>query len=57
MPVSALLLFLAAPILYAGANSLVVPDLTSTDTLFDNYTRLPADEQAMTRLAKDMAPK
>lgn len=41
MPVSALILFLATPILYAAMNSFAVPRLDSNDTISDGYTRQP----------------
>lgn len=47
LPVSALLLFLSAPILYAAFNSITVPRLDSIDTIKDDYTRTPTCPQAM----------
>ncbi|KAG7350991.1 phosphatidylinositol N-acetylglucosaminyltransferase subunit P [Nitzschia inconspicua] len=41
VPVSALFLFLAAPLIYAGLNTTAVPKVDSMDTLQDNHTRRP----------------
>mmetsp|Transcript_19962 Transcript_19962/g.37276 ORF Transcript_19962/g.37276 Transcript_19962/m.37276 type:complete len:86 (-) Transcript_19962:161-418(-) len=54
IPVSALFLFLAAPLLYAGLNSLTVPKEDSLDTLRDKHSRkvnsisvMPQDESSL----------
>jgi hypothetical protein len=39
IPVSALFLFLAAPLIYAGLNGMTVPNVESIDTLRDRHTR------------------
>ena len=41
LPVSAVFLFLAAPLIYAGLNSMTVPKADSMDTLQDVHTRYP----------------
>ena len=41
IPVSCLLIFLAVPLLYCTANSLIVPNLQSTEILYDQYTKAP----------------
>lgn len=56
MPVSALLLFLATPMLYAAFNSTTVPLLDSTDTLQDDYTRKPTSSQT-SFLAQNVPPE
>jgi len=38
-PVTALFLFFAIPLIYAALNSFTVPQLSSTDTIQDIYTR------------------
>ena len=57
MPVSALLLFLAAPILYAAFNSTTVPNLDSMDTLQDDYTREPTVSSAANKMAQEVPPE
>ena len=39
VPVSAIILFFAVPIIYSGMNSLTVAPLTSLDNITDDYTR------------------
>jgi hypothetical protein len=39
IPVSALFLFLAAPLVYAGLNTMTVPHVDSIDTFCDRHTR------------------
>jgi hypothetical protein len=46
IPVSALFLFLAAPLVYAGFNSLTVPSIDSMDTVCDIHTRKPKSRKA-----------
>jgi hypothetical protein len=41
IPVAALILFFAIPIVYVWLNSLTVPPTTSSDLLEDQYTRKP----------------
>ena len=49
MPVSALFLFLAAPLLYAAFNSMTVPDLHSLDTIEDVYTKRSSMERVSSK--------
>jgi hypothetical protein len=55
MPVSVVLLFFAAPILYAAMNSLTVPSIDSMDTLRDEYTRKPTSTNSKAYLAQTMS--
>lgn len=41
LPVAALCLFLAIPLIYAGLNATTVPKVDSMDTLQDRHTRRP----------------
>jgi hypothetical protein len=53
IPVSALFLFLAAPLIYAGLNAMTVPNVDSIDTLRDRHTRIGRSETMDTLVSSD----
>mmetsp|Transcript_10289 Transcript_10289/g.21825 ORF Transcript_10289/g.21825 Transcript_10289/m.21825 type:complete len:135 (-) Transcript_10289:1427-1831(-) len=49
IPVTALFLFLATPLLYAALNSFTVPKLNSIDSVEDVYTKSSSKSQILSR--------